>query len=359
MRDGEAVEFLKEVLSIYSPSGGEGELAAYLRDRLKRLGFAAEVDEMGNVIAALGDVPRREGYERPDLLFLGHIDTVPGFIPVREEGGRLYGRGAVDAKGPFVAFVVALVRARRALEGEGIVLVGAVGEESEGAGAKHLVPRFRPRAAIVGEPSGWNGIVLGYKGRLTVHYSVQVPVSHSASPEPTAPERALEFWRRLLLYTRRFNRGRTRRFDALDVALKRMGSAEDGLVDRAELSLVFRLPPGLDPGALRREVRRMANGAAVSFGGGERAFTAPKNTPLVRLFLRAIRAAGGRPRFVLKTGTSDMNLVGPVWGCPMVAYGPGDSRLDHTPHEHIEIAEFLRGISVLTRVLELAAAPPQ
>jgi len=47
--------------------------------------------------------------------------------------------------------------------------------------------------------------------------------------------------------------------------------------------------------------------------------------------------------------------VGPAWGCPVVAYGPGDSRLDHTPHEHIEVAEFLRGIAVLSRVLELVS----
>jgi LysW-gamma-L-lysine carboxypeptidase len=69
--------------------------------------------------------------------------------------------------------------------------------------------------------------------------------------------------------------------------------------------------------------------------------------------LRAIRAEGGRPRFKLKTGTSDMNILAPSWGCPMVAYGPGDSALDHTPSEHIEIQEFLRGVNVLTRALEM------
>jgi acetylornithine deacetylase/succinyl-diaminopimelate desuccinylase-like protein len=45
-------------------------------------------------------------------------------------------------------------------------------------------------------------------------------------------------------------------------------------------------------------------------------------------------------------------VVGPAWGCPIVAYGPGDSSLDHTPNEHIEIEEFLRGIDVLAQALE-------
>lgn len=47
-----------------------------------------------------------------------------------------------------------------------------------------------------------------------------------------------------------------------------------------------------------------------------------------------------------------MNIVGPVWDCPIVVYGPGDSSLDHTPNEHIETDEFHRGIDVLTRTLE-------
>jgi len=58
-----------------------------------------------------------------------------------------------------------------------------------------------------------------------------------------------------------------------------------------------------------------------------------------------------RDRFKLKTGTSDMNILAPVWGCPAVAYGPGDSRLDHTPEEAIDLAEFQRGVDVLSEVL--------
>ena len=72
----------------------------------------------------------------------------------------------------------------------------------------------------------------------------------------------------------------------------------------------------------------------------------------MRALLRAIRAEGGRPRFKLKTGTSDMNVVGPAWGCPIVAYGPGDSSLDHTPDEHIDAREFRRSVRVLARALE-------
>jgi LysW-gamma-L-lysine carboxypeptidase len=76
-----------------------------------------------------------------------------------------------------------------------------------------------------------------------------------------------------------------------------------------------------------------------------------KNTALVRAFLSAIRAAGGKPAFALKSGTADLNLVAPVWGCPAVAYGPGDSNLDHTSNEHISLSEYRRSIGVLKEVL--------
>jgi LysW-gamma-L-lysine carboxypeptidase len=48
-----------------------------------------------------------------------------------------------------------------------------------------------------------------------------------------------------------------------------------------------------------------------------------------------------------------MNIVGPVWGCPILAYGPGDSALDHTPNECLDLAEYQRAIDVLSRVLSV------
>jgi LysW-gamma-L-lysine carboxypeptidase len=64
------------------------------------------------------------------------------------------------------------------------------------------------------------------------------------------------------------------------------------------------------------------------------------------------------PKFKVKTGTSDMNVLAPHWRCPVVAYGPGDSALDHTPHEHISVQEYQQAIAVLTRTLQLLIDAP-
>jgi LysW-gamma-L-lysine carboxypeptidase len=73
---------------------------------------------------------------------------------------------------------------------------------------------------------------------------------------------------------------------------------------------------------------------------------------LVRAFLAGIRSASGKPGFVLKTGTADLNIVAPAWGCPALAYGPGDSALDHTPGEHLHISEYTHALLVLETALK-------
>ena len=58
---------------------------------------------------------------------------------------------------------------------------------------------------------------------------------------------------------------------------------------------------------------------------------------------------------MLKTGTSDMNVVAPVWQCPIVAYGPGDSALDHTPNEHLPLDEYWKAVRVVEHMLRVFA----
>ena len=81
------------------------------------------------------------------------------------------------------------------------------------------------------------------------------------------------------------------------------------------------------------------------------AWKCEKNTQLVRAFLSGVRSQDGEPRFVYKTGTADLNIVAPVWKCPALVYGPGDSALDHTPHEHISLEEYVKAVSVLRAAL--------
>jgi LysW-gamma-L-lysine carboxypeptidase len=141
-------------------------------------------------------------------------------------------------------------------------------------------------------------------------------------------------------------------FDALDPVLREIHSKSDGLIDSIRLRASIRIPLGRTPQAVQSQIEALAPaGACLRFWGGDLPYRAEKNTSLVRAFLTAIRAEGLEPGFKVKSGTSDMNVVGPVWNCPMVAYGPGDSGLDHTPNEHLDLAEYRQAIRILVRVL--------
>jgi LysW-gamma-L-lysine carboxypeptidase len=334
----------------YSPSGKESAAVTYLVDQMQRLGFRAYGDEAGNAVGELGSGERT-------LLLLGHIDTVPGYIDVRREsdlGGRsvrLYGRGTVDAKGPLATFVAAATQVGPR-PGVRLMVVGAVEEEAATSkGARHLLGRLEPDAVIIGEPSGWDRITVGYKGRLLADYSLFRELGHTAGPERSVCEEAVAFWQQVSAYAAKWNDGRQGMYDPLMPSLRTMESSSDGFVETASMTLGFRLPLDLDIDGLEEALRAMGGDAELRFRGREIAFRASKNTPLIRAFLKAIRAQGGRPAFQVKSGTSDMNVVGPAWGCPILAYGPGDSTLDHTPHEHIDLNEYHRAIDVLALAL--------
>jgi len=342
------VAFLEAMLRIPSLSGRERELSEWLVGEMASLGFTATRDPVGNAIGVAGppDAART-------ILLLGHMDTVPGQIPIRREDGRLYGRGAVDAKGSLAAMTLAAAAAAVRLDAVRLVVVGAVEEEAHGRGAQYLRETMPPPdAVVIGEPSGWEGITLGYKGSLAVHHRWQSPVSHGASDHRTPAERAVDFWDHVRSRAAELNVGRSGAFHTVTASLREIHTFSDGIRAWSEMEVVLRLPPGLPAAAVRDALAARHPDERVTFPYAEPAFRAEKNSPLVRAFLRAIRASSGKPRFKLKTGTSDMNVVGPAWGCPIVAYGPGDSNLDHTPDEHVEIAEYLRAIDVLVGVLE-------
>ncbi len=336
---------LRGLVERYTPTGGEQPVAAHLADHFHRAGLEADIDGAGNFIGCAGPGP-------VEVALLGHIDTVPGEIPVREENGRLYGRGAVDAKGPMATFASAALRlaADGALANTRLLVIGAVAEEGGSDGARHIASRYRPQHLVIGEPGGWDSIVLGYKGSLRIEYRLERTTRHSAGPDESAPEVAVAFWQQLSAWCTEVNAGK-RVFDQLSPALRTINTHSDGFSDTVEMDIHVRLPLEYGPDQLRERVGAWAGDADLTVVFGDPAVKAEKNTALVRAFLGALREQGAQPRFKVKTGTSDMNVVAPVWGCPMLAYGPGDSALDHTPEEHIELDEYDRAIGVLETAL--------
>ena len=95
---------------------------------VSELGFEqAHIDSAGNLIAI-------KGAGDPKIMLCGHMDTVPGEIPVMVKDGYIYGRGASDAKAALIAMLFAASEFRKQ---RGTVIFSAVvDEEGNATGVK-------------------------------------------------------------------------------------------------------------------------------------------------------------------------------------------------------------------------------
>ena len=372
-----AVELIRGLVAIPSLSRHEAHASAWLVEQMRANGYErAFVDDAGNAVGELGDPAASR-----TIVLLGHIDTVPGNIPVRIEpsagGDLLFGRGSVDAKGPLASFVcgaAAFGAASARAANLRVVVVGAVEEEAATSkGARFIAARFNgaaepiPTACIIGEPSHWNRVTLGYKGRLLCDLTADQPMAHTAGPDASVASVVVDLWNWVTTNAAVYNQGKDKAFDQLSPSLRRfITSTNAEMHDLVDAQFAWRLPVGFDADALTAGLRAWP-GANVRdghtqfdfrFKGEERAWRGDRNNALVRSFLAGVRTEDPAAQlgFVLKTGTSDMNVVAPVWKCPIVAYGPGDSALDHTPNEHLPLDEYWRAVKVIGHTLAAFAA---
>ena len=318
MNESDAQTLLLNMVQIPSPSGAEQVLASYLANTMEQLGFQSSIDAVGNVIG------RRGPPDRPMILLLGHLDTAADQIPVYRAGSTLYGRGAVDAKGPLATCICAAAQVDP--RDAQIVVVGAVEEETPGSrGARHLLEHYRPEMVIIGEPSGWAHVGIGYKGRIGMQYRVHRPRTHTASPDEKATEVAVAFWNDLTRYLAT---------TSLDSSLFYRPTATleqfSGDIEQACLDLSCRIPPGFDIQEFELYLERIRHDGHLHIDERTPAVLIDRAAPTVAALLCSIRQHGGSPKLKIKTGTTDMNVVGTRWHVPMAAYGPGDGRLDHT-----------------------------
>ena len=344
--DTDGRKLLAQLVSIRSVSGNEREAAEALAAFFEQHDRTVEIDEIGNVRAPADDT----------VLLTSHIDTVPGEIPVEvvegDDGAELWGRGSVDATGSLAAMAVAAVET-------GASFVGVVGEESDSRGAWHLVDdRVAPDAVINGEPSGWNGITLGYRGLLEGTYVATSESGHSSRPDPNAIQHAMNWWNRVDRvfepdeWVPVFEQVTTKPIDFEG------GISVDGLSMEATMEFQLRVPPARTPDEVRVLADAELETGTVNWTGSTPPVMTSPRTEVARVFRVAIRDAGGDPRLLRKTGTSDMNVYAAHWDCPMVTYGPGNSDLDHAPDEHLSLDEFDTSVAVLIDVCEKLGVEP-
>jgi acetylornithine deacetylase len=190
----DALQLTRELVAIDSVNptlvpgaAGEGVIAEWLANYLRRAGFDVELDEVApgrpNVIA----MAERSG-AGPTRMLCGHTDTVgvegmtAPFTPALHDG-RLYGRGAQDMKGGLAAMVAGAERWLNAgRQGSGRVVLAAVADEEYASlGAEAVARRWHADEAIIPEPTGM-AVAITHKGFSCVEVVTHGRAAHGSRP---------------------------------------------------------------------------------------------------------------------------------------------------------------------------------
>jgi putative selenium metabolism hydrolase len=367
------VSFARRLVGTRSPSGQEGAVAALVREEMERLGYAVEVDALGNVV---GTLDRGEG---PCVLLDAHMDTVGvtdraawSADPWGElRDGKLYGRGSVDMKGPLAAVVHGAAAASR---GRVVVSASIAEEMIEGYATVEIARRVRPDVAVICEPSH-RTVVVGQRGRAELIVEVEGRPSHSSMP--SLGVNAVEAMADVLVAARGLALPEHPTLGpgilVVTDVISRPFPALSVLPDRCTATFDRRTLPGEGEAEVLGQLREVAEAAVAPHGarvevtiGLDRfdaytgtAVEAPNFAPAWytgaehAVARAALAAVGGEPgHWPFCTNGSGTAAL----GIPTIGFGPGDETLAHRVDEHIELAELEAGARDYAALVEALTA---
>jgi acetylornithine deacetylase len=264
------------------------------------------------------------------------MDTVPPFIPAREDGEFIRGRGACDTKGIIASMIVA---AEQMLE-EGtrnFALLFVVGEERNSAGAYYAAAHPKGSKFIVnGEPTE-NHLALGSKGALRYEIVARGKMAHSAYPELGAS--AIE---KLL--------------DALDV-IRRIPLPVDDVLGPSTLN-IGTISGGRAPNVIPDEARaeifiRLVGDSASTRQAFETAVAGLAKKVELNFVLEIpalrLKAIEGLPTTVVAY-TTDIPAFGGKWGEPLLL-GPGTIHVAHTLDERVPKKQLIEAVELYKQIV--------
>jgi acetylornithine deacetylase len=326
-------ELTRRLIDIESITPNERQIADFLWDYLSGVAqrFNGELERMA-VETDRDNLFLR--FDDPAVVLSTHMDTVPPFIPSREDGDHIWGRGACDTKGIIAAMIAAteqLLSAGRRNFG----LLFVVGEERNSAGA-HVAART-PRGSkflINGEPTG-NKLALGSKGALRYEILARGRMAHSAYPElgESAIEKLLDVLERI------------RRIDlptdellgpsTLNIGTIAGGRAPNVIPDEAHAEIMIRVVG--DVAQLRKQIE-----VAVR----------PDAEAREILLIPAVHL-GPLDGFqtTVVSFTTDIPAFGNAWGQPFLI-GPGSIQVAHTSEERIPKSELIEAVDLYQQLVE-------
>ena len=339
-----AAQLLGFLVSTPSVSGNEAEIANNLSRILSGEGF--RIQREGNSIwFTLG-----KG-ERPHLLLLSHLDTVPpcaGWnsdpFKAHIDDGKIIGLGANDAKGS-VAAMILTAREIQHRDTEGSITFAFVADEERGGeGIRTIKPTLGDiDAAVVGEPTGLQ-VCTAQRGLLILRCTAYGKASHAAHAHlgENAIHKAARDISRLVAmeFEAHEDLGATR----AEITQITGGLARNQVPDRCEFFVDLRTTPNLDHATVADEIGQMLESEVAIHSHRYEPVATNASEVVVRAALEAVGASAG----IGSVTTSDWAFLK---GIPAVKVGPGDTNRSHRPNEYLLLSELKEGVEFYCRFI--------
>jgi acetylornithine deacetylase/succinyl-diaminopimelate desuccinylase family protein len=370
-------QLLYDLVAIPSFGANEGPILQHLVDRFARWGIPCRVTDVDrkpmNLVAEIGQGARA-------IVLNSHVDTVPPgdaalwqtdpLTPVEKEG-RIYGRGAEDAKGCLAAMIVAFeaLAARREALPVRVILMAVGAEERGGLGTQaEVAAGLRADAAIVGESSRLEP-KLAHKGVLRLEVEVKGRAAHASDPEAgvnavTAMAPVIAALDCLAAGVRRREERYTGKA-SLVISTIAGGTALNVIPASCIVSIDRRvLPTETEAGATEEIVRTVTAALPAEMGAAVEVrkvrFVPPSATApdaaIVRAAERAASRLLGRPvRATGFTATCDMTYLVNGAGIPSVILGPDSIEIAHQANESISIDQMAQAVALYLETIRLWA----
>ncbi len=363
-------ENLSRLVKIKSLTGGEGPVAAELKQQMEKAGFdTVRLDGLGSVHGRVGQGQRL-------LAIDAHIDTVdqgnldnwsePPFSG-RIAGGFVHGRGSVDQKGGAAAMVTAgRILAELGLDNDfSVLFTGTVMEEDcDGLCWKYIIEEehIRPELVIITEPTAL-GIYRGQRGRMEMRVSFKGLSAHGSAPE--RGKNAIYMGSRACLEIEKLNE-RLKNDDFLGKGSLTVSEFVSGspslcaVADSARIHLDRRLTVGETRETALAEIRELVAGQPASvevLDYREKAYTGreygmakyyptwildPGHPALVRAgeVFRSLFQA--EPRVDKWTFSTNAVVINGMHGIPTIGFGPGNEVAAHAADEKIAVDDLVK-----------------
>lgn len=341
------VKTFLDLVATDSPSGHENAIAAELVRRFRALGWDAQLDTFGNVIA------RKPGVGEP-ILLSAHMDTVEpgrGIRPqfdgsdiIRSDGTTIL--AADDKAGCAVILEVAESLREDAAPHRPVEVAITRGEEIGLVGARHLDPAaFRARVAIVIDSGGPPSHI---QGQAPFHYTYDIDVYGRAAHAGVEPERGIPAITIAAHLVTRLPQGRLDSETTANIGRIAGGTVRNAVPDSCHVEGEFRSMDRAKAEALAQQVQsaieelrraypeaRIEYDLRLEYAG----YTLTDDDPAAQLLFLVLRDLGFEPQPKPLGGGTDANILRD-YGIASIVVGRG-GYAQHTRDEYLVIPEMV------------------